>query len=354
MENDTVSVIAMRMLESGERYIVTSHISTATESDLSGATGSYPSAIKSTYLQLPNDFPEDIRLLSENITKEAATPYAKVKAILAYLEQYQYKLDVNAPPEGVDNVEYFLFTQKSGYCLHFASAAALMLRSVGVPTRLAVGYLPGDPSKTPFEYILRDKYFHAWPQVYFPGYGWIDVEATPAGPASLVSLNTPWVSSPAIAASPQWEIWQGNIPPNIYGLGNINIEQMQGNESGETDTLSFIGKLGLALLFIFIAALIIALIIGLVLLVRMASFRWLWRVDRNAIAYGTYMNMCRLAVMVGLVPKPQQTPLEFTAELVEALPQNAESLQYITRIYHGEPLWGQRGQTRFCRRSGDS
>jgi len=348
MENNTFSVIAMRMLELGEQYIVTSSISTATESDLSGAGGSYPSAIKTTYLQLPDDFSENIRLLSENITREAATPYAKVKAILAYLAQYQYQRDVNPPPEGVDNVEYFLFTQKSGYCLHFASAAALMLRSVGIPTRLAIGYLPGDPGKNPFQYILRDKYYHAWTQVYFPGYGWVDIEATPAGPASLVSTNAPVVSSPAIASSPQWDIWEGFTPPFMYNLPNIDIDQMQGNDSGGADTLSFVGKLGYALLFIFITALIIALIIGLVLLIRASSFRWLWRVNRNAIAYGTYMNMCRLAAMVGLIPKAQQTPLEFTAELVEALPHDAESLQYITRVYLENRFGGREGKLDFA------
>jgi transglutaminase-like putative cysteine protease len=348
MQKDILSVVSVRMLESGEKYVVTSYFSTANESDLSKAGSDYPFAIKYTYLQLPADFPEDIRLLSENITQGATTPYAKVKAILNYLDQFSYSVDVDAPPEGVDNVEYFLFTQKKGYCLHFASAAAVMLRSVGVPTRLAVGYLPGDPSKTPFEYILRDKYYHAWPQVYFPGYGWVDIEATPAGPASLVSINTPWVSSPAIAASPQWEIWQGAQPPSIYDLGSIDIERMQGSGSAGTDTVSFAGKVGQAFLFIFIAAVTIALLIGLVLLIRAASFRWLWRVDRNAIAYGTYVNMCRLAAMVGLNPKPQQTPLEFTAELVAALPQNAESLHYITRVYMENRFGGRESKLDFA------
>jgi len=348
MEKDILSVVSVRMLESGEQYVVTSYFSTADENDLSGAVGTYPSTITSTYLQLPNDFSEDIRLLSENITREAATPYAKVKAILNYLARFSYKLDVEVAPEGVDNVEYFLFTQKSGYCLHFASAAAVMLRSVGIPARLAVGYLPGDASKTPFQYILRDKYYHAWPQVYFAGYGWVDIEATPAGPASLVSINTPWVSSPAIAASPQWDVWQGAQPPSIYDLGSIDIEGMQGSGTSETDTVSFIGKVGQAFLFIFIAAVIIALVIGLVLLIRASSFRWLWRVDRNAIAYGTYDNMCRLAAMVGLTPKPQQTPLEFTTVLVEALPQNVESLQYITRVYMENRFGGRESKLDFA------
>jgi hypothetical protein len=97
--------------------------------------------------------------------------------------------------------------------------------------------------------------------------------------------------------------------------------------------LSFVGKLGHALLFIFTAALIIALLIGLILMMKSISFRWLWRVDRNALAYGTYTNMCELAARVGLAPRPQQTPLEFASGLAAALPQEAKALDGIVQAY---------------------
>jgi transglutaminase-like putative cysteine protease len=341
---DILTIAALRVFEPGEQYTVTSYVSKATESDLSTANEDYPQAITATYLQLPADFPDDIKLLSANITANSTTPYTKVRAILGYLAQFPYKLEIDAPPEGVDNVEYFLFTEKSGFCLHFASATVTMLRSVGVPARLAIGYLPGEPGRTAGEYILRDKYFHAWPQVYFPGYGWVDVEATPGSPSSYVSISTPWISSPAIEESPQWDVWQGATPASIYNIGNINIENISGGGASGTDSVSFPAKLGRALLYIFGAALIIALLIGSILVIRSLSFSWLWRVDRETLAYKTYSNMCRLAVMVGLVPTPQQTPLEFTAELVEALPQQAEALKYITQVYMENRFGGREGR----------
>jgi transglutaminase-like putative cysteine protease len=341
---DVVAITALRIFDAGERYVVTSYFPTVAESGLSKADAIYPDSILASYLQLPSDFPDDIRLLSENITREATTPYAKVQAIIGYLHQFPYELEIDTPPEGADSVAYFLFTRKNGFCLHFASAAVVMLRSAGVPSRLAVGYLPGDPGKIAGQYLLRDKYFHAWPQVYFPGYGWVDIEATPGGPASHVSISTPWISSPAIEESPQWDVWMGELPPSIYNIGNINIENMQGGGADETDSLSFAAKLGRAVLFIFIAALIIAVLIGLILVIRSLSFRWLWRVDRSAVAYGTYINMCRLAAMVGLVPRPQQTPLEFTAQLVEALPQDAEAVNYIARVYMENRFGGRDGK----------
>jgi transglutaminase-like putative cysteine protease len=341
---DVTAITALRVFDLGDRYIVTSHVSTANESDLAAAGENYPAVISLAYLQLPTSFPVDIKQLSENITQEAQTPYTKVQAIISFLSQYRYQLEISTLPEGADSVEYFLFTRKNGFCLHFASAAVTMLRSVGVPARLAVGYLPGDPGPTAGQYLLRDKYFHAWAQVYFPDYGWVDVEATPGGGESPVSVSNPWVSSPNLAESPQWDVWLGAMPPSVANIYNLNVENVLGNEVPVTDSLSFGAKLGRALLFILAAALIIVLLIGVIFIIRSLSFRWLWRVNRNAVAYGTYMNMCRLAAMVGLVPKPQQTPLEFTAELVEAFPQQSEALHYIARVYMENRFGGREGK----------
>lgn len=339
-----MAVTAIRILDPDDRYIVTSHVASPAESDLSRAGMVYPDSIKATYLQLPAYFSESIRLLSENITAAAPTPYAKVGAVIGYLSHFTYRLEVDLPPAGTDSVAYFLFTGKKGYCLHFASAAVVMLRSVGIPSRLAVGYLPGEPGNVPGQYLLRDKYYHAWPQVYFPGYGWVDIEATPPSPESQVTVATPWISGSAIAASPQWNIWMGAPYPSGQDITNIGVVSIPGGAIEETESLSFAAKMGSALLFIFIAALIIALLIGLILIIRSLSYRWLWRVDRNAVAYGAYVNMCRLAAMVGLVPRPQQTPLEFTAELVGALPQEAEPLNYIARAYVENCFGGRDGK----------
>jgi transglutaminase-like putative cysteine protease len=341
---DILTITALRVLDPGERYTVESYVTTAEETVLSEAGVNYPDAIAKAYLQLPANFPDDVKILSENITANATTPYTKIKAILGYLAQFPYKLEVSLPPEGVDDVEYFLFTEKSGFCLYFASAAVTMLRSVGVPSRLAVGYLPGEPGDKPGQYIIRDKYYHAWPQVYFPDYGWVDIEATPAGALSNVSIGTSLVSSAAIEQSPQWDVWQGASPFSIYNIGNINLGSFNPGEASATEGTSFVAKFGRSLLFIFGAALVIAILIGFVLLTRSLSFRWLWRVDRERIAYGIYLNMCRLAVMVGLEPSPQQTPLEFTAELAKIMPQQVESLNFITQIYLENRFGGREGK----------
>ncbi|OGO17698.1 MAG: hypothetical protein A2Z15_03235 [Chloroflexi bacterium RBG_16_50_11] len=341
---DVISINALRILSPGEQYTVTSYVSSAVESSLSGAGEAYPDYVKSAYLQLPSDMPGEIKLLSENVTGAAKTPYAKVTAIVDYLSQFPYKLEVDALPEGSDSVAYFLFNRKNGFCLHFASAAVVMLRSIGVPSRLVVGYLPGEPGRVSGQYLLRDKFYHAWPQVYFPGYGWIDIEATPGRPDNQVAIDTPLVSSSAIERSPQWDAWLGAPPPEIQNAPNFGIGILTGDAAGETDSLSFAAKLGRALLIILAVAVIIALIIGIILVVKSFSFRWLWRVDRKTLAYETYLNMCKLAAMVGLIPRPQQTPLEFTYQLAKVFPQEAEALDYIAQAYVTSRFGGRGGK----------
>ncbi len=343
-DKDIVTIASLRVFDPGDRYTVTSRITSAETSALSAAGENYPEPITATYLQLPADFPNEVKTLSESITTNSTTPYTKIQAILNYLSKYPYNLQVDLPLNGEDNVEYFLFTARRGFCLHFASAAVTMLRSVGVPARLAVGYLPGEPGNEPGRYILRDKYYHAWPQVYFPGYGWIDIEATPPGALNYVSTDTPWISSQTIEESAQWDVWQGVTPPSIYNIGNINITTYGGGGASNTEETSFAAKLGRSLLFIFGGALVIAMLVGFVILMRSLSFRWLWRVDRERIGYTVYLNMCRLAAMVGIIPSPQQTPSEFTAELVKIMPQQAEALNYVTQIYMDNRFGGREGK----------
>jgi hypothetical protein len=341
---DIESVNAARILNPGEGYTVTTQVIAAAGDELTTAGDNYTEAIKAVYLQLPPDLPPGIKILSENLTRNAATPYAKVTAIVDYLAEFSYKLEVEAPPEEADSVAYFLFDMQEGFCLHFASAAALMLRSVDVPSLLVVGYLPGEPGDVAGQYILRDKYYHAWLQVYFTGHGWVDIEATPGGSDSQVSIDTPLVSSSTIEQSQNWSTyWPWAVPPDTQNLANLDMGSLpDGVTSGENDSVSFAAKLGQGLLFVFGAALVIALIIGIILLVRSLSFRWLWNLDRDKLMHDSYVNMCRLASMVGLVPNPQQTPLEFTGSLAKVFPAQAEALYYITQSYL-ESRYGGRG-----------
>ena len=203
-----------------------------------------------------------------------------------------------------------------------------------VPARLVVGYLPGDPGENAGEYILRDKYYHTWPQVYFPGYGWVDLEATPGGGGSPVSVNTPLASGGDVGAQTQWDLWQQYLPYWLYNLPDTGFgDTGPATKKFISRTLPFADELGRALMIIFGGIFIIFILISPLLALRAAFYRWLWHVDRSALAIRTYNKMCRLATLVRLGPRPQQTPLEFAAELAAVFPQETKSLDDIARAY---------------------
>ncbi len=333
-DGDVISVTTPRVLSAGEHYTVTSSISSPTPGELSSVEEGYPVTIANQYLRLPASFPDTVRLLSENITRDAMTPYEKITALDEYLSQFPYEEEIKAPPVNTDGVEYFLFTQKSGFCLYYASAMVVMLRSVDVPARLAIGYLPGDPGEGEGEYILRDKHYHTWPQAYFTGYGWVDLEATPRGTGSPVAIETPWISAGAMETYPQsgsLEQWQAlQMYGWPYGFTMAETFEQPARIKGPP---AFADELGQAVLIIFTIAVVLGILAIPVWILRSAFYRWLWRVDRAHLASTVYAKMCNLTSRVGLGPRPQQTPREFAFELAAEFPDQAEAIDDITRAY---------------------
>jgi transglutaminase-like putative cysteine protease len=130
--------------------------------------------------EVPEDLPNNIRRLAQRITEDAATPAEKAAAIQGYLrdrDNFTYSTDPR-PGSGYRALENFLFQDQQGYCEQFAASMAVLARVVGIPSRVAVGFLPGDRNGDVWTVSARDA--HAWPELYFSGYGWVRYEPTPA------------------------------------------------------------------------------------------------------------------------------------------------------------------------------
>jgi hypothetical protein len=149
---DTLSVRSTGSVSAGSSYQATIGVSTATESDLLAAGTGYPGWILDRYLQLPDTVPSRVIDLAQELTKDIETPYEKAIAICDYLRTLEYTLDIEAPPDGTDGVDYFLFELKKGYCQYFASAMTVLLRASGVPSRMVAGYGPGETGRIPSLY----------------------------------------------------------------------------------------------------------------------------------------------------------------------------------------------------------
>lgn len=141
-----------------------------------------------TDLQLPANLPKRITSLAKEITSTKTTLLDQVLAIQAYLKssgEFRYsKVDTPHTPANHDYVDHFLFDSKIGYCDNFSSAMVVLLRTLGIPARwtkgFTMGYQTGNHSNELKEYNILSSNAHSWPEVYFPGFGWLPFEPTPA------------------------------------------------------------------------------------------------------------------------------------------------------------------------------
>ncbi len=145
--------------------------------------------------------PISVQRLAQQVTAGKSSDYQKALAIKeAIAKRCIYDLDCPPTPQGKDPVEFFLFTSRRGYCDLFGSAQVMMSRAVGLPSRLATGFLvqPQVPDGQGF-YQVKDSDYHAWAETFFPGSGWVSFDATenaPMAPGSerggIIRKPRPW------------------------------------------------------------------------------------------------------------------------------------------------------------------
>ena len=134
------------------------------------------------YLQLPPDLDPRIVDLAETVSMEGDTVLEKASLVETYLRANNtYSLQLSWDP-GEQPLSTFLFEARSGHCEYFASSMAIMLRTVGIPTRIVNGFLPGEYNSIGGSYIVRQSDAHSWVEVYVPGKGWMEFDPTPPDP----------------------------------------------------------------------------------------------------------------------------------------------------------------------------
>ena len=190
------------------------------ESEIRWAKGSRPAPethysplVLTYYLQLPPIDPR-IRPLAQKIAAGQAAPELRATAIESYLEtHYLYTLRLpNSTP--ADPIADFLFTRREGSCEYFASAMAIMLRTIGIPSRVVNGFSGGEFNDITSQYLIRASEAHSWVEAYIPGEGWLEFDPTPAG---AVQSNPAWhrLALYVDALSSFWREWVVN-----YDLGH--------------------------------------------------------------------------------------------------------------------------------------
>ncbi len=182
---DLNAIVLDPPLKAGELYTIRAKVGVPTVLSMREATLEYPDYIKQRYLEVPSNFSPRVAELAQQIAGEEETAYDKAQAITQYLRRtITYTETVPTPPTNRDPVEWFLFEQRAGFCNYYASAEVMMLRSVGVPARLVIGYAEGTWDASTDVYSVHGKDSHAWPEVYFPELGWIQFEPTVSQPSA--------------------------------------------------------------------------------------------------------------------------------------------------------------------------
>jgi len=314
---EIASVAANKFMSPYESYRVKTSITDMTPSQMAAAGDRYPDWVTSRYLQLPESLPVRVAVLSQQITSDAQTPYEKILAIKDYLQNLTYDPAAPPIPEKEDGVDYFLFTSKRGVCTNFASAMVVMLRSAGVPSRLGTGYLSGELDKTTGKYVIRGRNTHAWAEVYFPNFGWINIESTPSGTSpdteGAVTDTDTVVSFTQGSPLPWWMVTTTPALPDTATDTNTPHKTLPWPY--------FYAILGIVALFS-------------VLYIGRAFFnRWVNDYRNIETAAGAYDRMCHLAYLGKSGPVGSETPLEFSHRLAAALPAEKEDINTIVAFY---------------------
>jgi len=180
---DHISAISRTALENGKTYKVTSWAALPTIEQMRTSGSDYPQWVTDRYLYVPATVTERLKRLAEEITQDKETNFDKVMEITRFLRtEITYSETVDIPENVADPIDWFIFESKEGFCNYYATAEIIMLRSIGIPARLVVGFNEGDYQPEDRSYQVKVQNSHAWPEVYFPGFGWVEFEPTASVP----------------------------------------------------------------------------------------------------------------------------------------------------------------------------
>jgi len=300
--------------------------------------------IVAIYTKVPKSLDPRIKQLAEQITARAPTMYDKVTALETYLRNnYTYDSKITAPPSGTEAASWFLFQSRRGYCNYFATAMALLARELGIPARVAAGYTNGTLNDKTGNWDINGTDAHAWTQIYFAGYGWINFEPS----ATFSTFVRPVKSStvPGNQVNPG-----GSAPGDKNGSHNrLNLGDHESDSTtapqGTTDTAAQIRTdVGIVLLIL------IAFIMG-----GLIYFTFWWRRLYRGLSVPTqlYGRVSLLAGWSGVVHRRSQTPREYMQTVATVAPEDAVVIERLGDIYTRE-RWADPESAEHPRRSGES
>ena len=173
-------VVGRRGTFDGMTYSMQVEIPSLTKADLAGAEVGDPDDDGAS-LEVPQTaHSDDVSELAREITQDASTPYEQAMALQTYFRATtNFTYDTRVAPSRSDDAVWDFVQSTRGYCVQFATSMAMMARTLDIPARVGVGFLPGESDRNG-AYVVSGQKSHAWPELYFEDFGWVRFEPTPA------------------------------------------------------------------------------------------------------------------------------------------------------------------------------
>jgi transglutaminase-like putative cysteine protease len=280
---------------------------------------------------LPDDVPAVIGDTARDVTAGAQSPYDQLLALQTWFRSSEFRYSLDAPVEsgfdgaGVDAVADFLDV-RAGYCVHYASAFAVMARSLGIPTRIVIGYLPGTASGTAqqggTEYTVSSSQLHAWPEASFEGIGWVPFEptnslgvptnfASGSGSGGSAATDTPEQDAAAPDAEP-------STAPSQAGRPDLGEQDGPGVSAGQRSSTTWVAPA--------LVALALALLVFVPSLVRVLRRRRRLTAAGAGDPVAAWRALQEEAVDLGIPASGAESPRAFAARLTSDHGVDAEDV----------------------------
>ncbi|MEO0573849.1 MAG: DUF3488 and transglutaminase-like domain-containing protein [Pseudomonadota bacterium] len=294
------------------------------------ANATLPRRSQGIYKQLPPDSNPEARAFAERESALAGSPEAFAARVLEYFTEEPFFYTLSPPALGRESVDEFLFSTRRGFCEHYASAFAFLMRAAGIPARVVAGYQGGTLNSLSDYWIVRQSDAHAWTEIWVAGKGWIRVDPTAAvaperiernldsalrqiGERSPGNFTVPLVERMQLAwdmANARWDEW-------VLGFGPENqknlMERLGLKDAGWKDLTA---------------------IMAIVLVSLMTTLSlWLWYrhlPPRRDKAYRSYLKLQR---KLGLPGFTGEAPLAYAKRAAEQFPDDAQRIHQITHDY---------------------
>jgi transglutaminase-like putative cysteine protease len=322
-------------LQAGDQYVAEGYVSTATVDQLSQVPYPdlsnpdpvvYPSNVMLLYLPSSDHIDPYVKQVALQATKGTNSMYDAAEHLENYLRAgFTYSTTNPDPPADQDAIAWFLQTKK-GFCTFFASAMAMMARSLGMPTRVALGFTNGTYDQDHGNFVVRGTQAHMWTQIYFGKYGWVNFEPT----ASFNKFFRAQDIAPGTTPNPNGTGTVATPPGGVHGNGFTDPTIGNGNPNAPQN--SAVVRVGLGM----------SVVILLILLAIIGFLFW-WRMKFRGLApaAGALARVARLGGWAGAPPSRAQTPKEYAEQLAVVLPDQQANIHELTDLYSRERWSGE-------------